>query len=84
MACAPALLRRIDAYWRAAAQRLGAAHPIAPAAKVESRAVAVDVARDHVFSDGELPDRQIAITFDDGPHPTRTPRVLEILAAAGV
>src|SRR5258708_11949670 len=27
MACAPAPLRRIEVYWRAAAQRLGAAHP---------------------------------------------------------
>ena len=53
-------------------------------AKLETRVVEVDVSRDHVFSDGELPAGQIALTFDDGPHATRTARVLEILAAAGV
>jgi peptidoglycan/xylan/chitin deacetylase (PgdA/CDA1 family) len=84
MKCAPALLRRIEAYWKAAARRLGEAHPLAPTAKLASRVVKVDVSRDHVFTDGELPAGQIALTFDDGPHPTRTPRVLAILAAAGV
>ena len=83
MACAPALLRRIEVYWRAAAQRLGAAHPLVPV-KLECRVVEVDVSRDHVFHDGELPAGQIAFTFDDGPDPTRTPRILAILAAAGV
>lgn len=28
--------------------------------------------------------RQIALTFDDGPHPFQTPRILEILARYGV
>jgi peptidoglycan/xylan/chitin deacetylase (PgdA/CDA1 family) len=84
MPCAPALLRRIDAYWKAAGRKLGEAHPLPPPAKLGSRAVKVDVSRDHVFTDGELPAGQIAITFDDGPHATRTARILEILAAAGV
>ena len=84
MKCAPALLARIDAYWKAAARRLGEAHPLAPPAKLPSRVVEVDVSHEHVFSGAELGPRQIALTFDDGPHPTRTPRVLEILAAAGV
>ena len=52
MKCAPALLRRIEAYWRAAAQRLGQAHPLAPPAKLPSHAVKVDVSRDHVVSGG--------------------------------
>jgi peptidoglycan/xylan/chitin deacetylase (PgdA/CDA1 family) len=85
MTCAPALLRRIDAYWRAAAQRLGQAHPlVAPGGKLGVRVVEVDVSTDHVFTGVDLPAGQIAMTFDDGPHPTRTPRVLQILAAAGV
>lgn len=83
MACAPALLRRIDAYWKAAAHRLGAEHPLVPG-KLESRAATVDVSHENVYSDGQLGPAEIALTFDDGPHPTRTPRVLEILAAAGV
>ena len=84
MPCSPALLGRIDAYWKAAARRLGEAHPLAPPAKLGSRAVNVDVARANVLHDGALPAGQIALTFDDGPHPTRTARVLAILAAAGV
>jgi peptidoglycan/xylan/chitin deacetylase (PgdA/CDA1 family) len=40
--------------------------------------------RDGVYTDGQLAEGQIAITFDDGPHATRTARVLEILRGAGV
>jgi peptidoglycan/xylan/chitin deacetylase (PgdA/CDA1 family) len=32
----------------------------------------------------ELPARGVLLTFDDGPHPTNTPRVLDILQAHGV
>jgi len=85
MACAPALLRRIDAYWRAAAGRLAEAHPLPAApAPLPSIAIAVDLSRDGVYTDGQLAEGQIAITFDDGPHATRTARVLEILRSAGV
>src|SRR5437868_6480739 len=31
MRCAPALLARVDAYWKGAARRLADAHPVAPA-----------------------------------------------------
>jgi peptidoglycan/xylan/chitin deacetylase (PgdA/CDA1 family) len=84
MRCAPALLGRIAAYWKGAERRLGQAHKLAAPATLESRAVPVDVSRDHVFYDGELPAGQVALTFDDGPDPRRTPRILAILAAAGV
>jgi peptidoglycan/xylan/chitin deacetylase (PgdA/CDA1 family) len=85
MRCAPALLARVDAYWKAAARQLAAAHP-APAAlpRLTSVPVQVDVSKDDVFTDGRLAAGEVAITFDDGPHATRTPRVLEILRAAGV
>lgn len=29
------------------------------------------------------PDRRIALTFDDGPHPEHTPRILDVLARHG-
>ncbi|HVU50469.1 MAG TPA: polysaccharide deacetylase family protein [Polyangia bacterium] len=84
MKCAPALLERIDVYWRAAERKLAEAHPLAPPTRLASHAVSVDVSRPNVLHDGELPPRQIALTFDDGPDPGRTPRILAILAAAGV
>jgi peptidoglycan/xylan/chitin deacetylase (PgdA/CDA1 family) len=89
MGCAGDLLARIDAHWLAAAVRLDQAHPRASGEEaavplLASRAIPVDTRRDEVFADGDLGLRQIAITFDDGPHPTRTPRILRILAAAGI
>ena len=36
------------------------------------------------FATAICPEDAIALTFDDGPHPTRTLRVLQILADAGV
>jgi peptidoglycan/xylan/chitin deacetylase (PgdA/CDA1 family) len=84
MACSAALFRRIDAYWKTAARELGEAHPLTGAGKLESVVVPVDVSQPHTFTGADFPEGQIAITFDDGPHATRTPRVLEILKAAGV
>lgn len=32
------------------------------------------------WTDGDLPPRTVLLTFDDGPHPLHTPRILDILA----
>ncbi len=37
-----------------------------------------------VLFHADLKPGQVALTFDDGPHPTRTARILKILADAGV
>jgi peptidoglycan/xylan/chitin deacetylase (PgdA/CDA1 family) len=37
-----------------------------------------------VVSRGDADGNRVALTFDDGPHPTTTPRVLAALEAAGV
>lgn len=37
-----------------------------------------------VYRSVETEKKQIALTFDDGPHPTLTPRILEILAKYNV
>jgi peptidoglycan/xylan/chitin deacetylase (PgdA/CDA1 family) len=83
LACAATLLARIGKHWKQAETELAAAHPITPG-KLPSVAVAIDTSKDGVVRDGSLPADAIALTFDDGPHPTRTARVLQILADAGI
>jgi peptidoglycan/xylan/chitin deacetylase (PgdA/CDA1 family) len=38
----------------------------------------------HVLYHGDISRREIALTFDDGPHPRDTPRVLDMLAKHNV
>jgi peptidoglycan/xylan/chitin deacetylase (PgdA/CDA1 family) len=84
LACAGALTRRIEAYWKQAAQQLDAAHAIGPAGRLASEAVEVDTVKGGELTGADFAPGRVALTFDDGPHPTRTPRVLKILADAGV
>jgi peptidoglycan/xylan/chitin deacetylase (PgdA/CDA1 family) len=84
MPCAASLLARVGAYWKDAAHRLSTVHPIAPAVRLTTTVLPVDTSKDGVYTDGGLPPGQIALTFDDGPDPMRTPRILQILADAGV
>jgi peptidoglycan/xylan/chitin deacetylase (PgdA/CDA1 family) len=81
--CADRLLARVGAYWRTAERNLATAHPIG-AVTLPSRRVGVDTTKDPVLTDGHLAADEIALTFDDGPHATRTTRILQILAAAHV
>lgn len=84
LSCAPALLLRITAYWKDAERRLATAHPLSGFGTLPSTAMSIDTRRDSILHDGDLPAGQIALTFDDGPHVTRTPRVLQILSDAGI
>ena len=36
------------------------------------------------WTDGGLPAKAVLLTFDDGPHPIHTPRILDILARHGI
>src|SRR5215213_10486960 len=53
----------------------------APAAAVPARAAAASSVRE-VLGSGRK--NAVALTIDDGPHPTWTPKVLDLLAASGV
>jgi peptidoglycan/xylan/chitin deacetylase (PgdA/CDA1 family) len=48
------------------------------------RAGALDSALRDEWTDGGLPPRTLLLTFDDGPHPQYTPRVLDVLDRFGV
>jgi peptidoglycan/xylan/chitin deacetylase (PgdA/CDA1 family) len=84
LVCGPALLARITAYWKAAERQLADVHPLSGFGPLPSAPIAIDTSKDSILRDGDLPPGEIALTFDDGPHLTRTPRVLQILADAGV
>ena len=69
------------------------AHPptaqaVAPPASplpAESAGARVDTAVDtKAPKNTEAPKNTVALTIDDGPHPTWTPKVLDLLAANGV
>lgn len=87
--CASTLLARIAAHWKRAERVLAESHDpnhvsLLGVARPPSVAVTIVVTRDQIVTGENFPYGQIALTFDDGPHPTRTPRVLEILAEAGI
>jgi peptidoglycan/xylan/chitin deacetylase (PgdA/CDA1 family) len=65
--------RSYDAY-RAVEQRVSASVAPAPAG-FEGRPA---------ISEVSVEDRVLALTFDDGPHPENTPRLLEVLRERGV
>lgn len=94
LTCAQPLSLRISAYWRASETSLrytmshrllqrgqSADLPLSPLPSEERH---VDASRGETLSRGDLRDGEIAITLDDGPHPTRTPRILKILRDNGV
>jgi len=52
-------------------------------AAVQDGGPVIDATRGRVVSHG-VPERTVALTFDDGPDPTWTPKVLEVLRRYGV
>ena len=56
-----------------------AAAPV-PAAEIAGRMPLAQSGEQEEWTHGGLPHKSILLTFDDGPHPVYTPRVLDILA----
>lgn len=59
------------------------AEPAAPAKVGEPPLTELPLARQaerDEWTDGGLPPRTVLLTFDDGPHPVHTPKILDILA----
>ena len=58
----------------AAPPNTGSARPAGTAQALARRAASDE------WTDGDLPDKTVLLTFDDGPHPLYTSRILDVLA----
>lgn len=96
LTCAPELKQRLSVYWSNKSQDMEGFHKNKEAqTRLELQARCghklktlnptierpVEVAKAPYFVAGNLPSKQIALTFDDGPHPTRSLRILKTLLA---
>lgn len=84
--CVSSLRKRIKAYYLGKQIELSLA-AIGSGTKVskqngpvKTEEIAIDVDSSPILFDGGLRHGEIALTFDDGPHPTRTDRLLSILS----
>jgi len=92
--CAATLQDRLKQYWISSRNELAEISTSEFPERAFSRSkvklqlpsieVPVDAAAGPLLIRGGLKKGEIALTFDDGPHPKRTARLLEILANAGV
>jgi len=70
----PAYLARVDAIWQRARKDTAR-----PAAQLAARTTPVGRVQNAVLTRGRKDVREIALTFDDGPHPEFTPQLLRVL-----
>lgn len=93
--CQKQMVQQLKQYWTASSIALSQQRTLVnmgnaimpmdePIATLPSEERHIDAAAGPTLSRGELKDGEIAFTFDDGPHPTRTKAVLQILENAGV
>lgn len=88
--CADVIGGRLEAYWWS--ERLGfgesslfeSGDPLEDAAPLGFREERIDATRGPELFSGDLGAREIALTFDDGPHPRRTRAVVRTLDRFGV
>lgn len=71
-----ARVRSTDPQWQRAEREVLSAEP-----NLESDLRDMNRQRvsDHILRNGSRTDKVVALTFDDGPHPTSTPKLLQIL-----
>ncbi len=91
LTCTQALRHRLENYWLRARAALHTHHMhqhmdecTKDKLTLPSREERIDASTGPVLTSGDLKDKEIALTFDDGPHPTRSRRLLGILKTAGV
>lgn len=86
MHCAPTLLSSISEYWHQEQAKLPSLASSASGTPKTLKTVTLKLPSLNASlpSDGGLKEGQVAITFDGGPHPTRTARILDILKRAKV
>lgn len=81
--CTPALLSRVSSYWEYW-EGVYRDRRLIPSKALKTLEWPVDAQAGPVYQSGDLPPGHFALTLDDGPHPTRTDVILNVLAAAEV
>jgi len=97
--CSSALRAKMSRFWQENSQRFqkhlaevsrkikltrapsSRRHPSSQSAVEERK---ISIAESPIVTRAEIKQNEIAITFNDGPDPNRTPRVLDILRATGI
>lgn len=93
--CHPELLNKIDKYWKAEKVKISmslnieqAPAPVVTAPTLQFKfpdsEITRDVSNGYKTIDAGVGKKEIILTFDDGPHPQYTDRILKALASANV
>lgn len=77
-------LARSPAYASLMAIRAGIANPMSREGEPDALAIAPGTGAGGQINGGELPRHTWALTYDDGPHPSRTDAILDVLKRHGV
>lgn len=85
--CSDSLTVRTELFWESEARRFENAvgtQNQSTTKGLSERKEYVDSDSTPIFTRGDLRDQELALTFDDGPHPTRSLRILKSLQVYGV
>lgn len=93
--CHPELLKKIDTYWKAEKVKISMSLQIEQAPepvlatptsqfKFPDSEITRDVSNGYKTIDAGVAKKEIILTFDDGPHPQYTDRILKALSSANV
>jgi peptidoglycan/xylan/chitin deacetylase (PgdA/CDA1 family) len=90
LSCAASLRAKLTKFWQESAirlrQHLGQSpQKVKPSqTKIHTVECRISIAESPTVNQSQLKDHQVAFIFNDGPDPSRTPRVLDTLKSTGV
>jgi len=82
-ACKKNIDARLENYWELQRSQFLSFNTITNIA-IPSQVKKLDVSSGPILVRGDLKDGEVALTFDDGPHPHESLKILEILSSRGV